>query len=123
VADGLGRLVSEHVLLAKLELASDAKAFGAELGKMAAFASIVLVGYSFLAAAAALGLSRWIGLPWALGAVGCVNLALGAAGLFVTARRLDGRGPLQQTLREMHQSAAILAPTINGKSLEGPHGP
>jgi hypothetical protein len=116
VADGLGRLLSEHALLAKAELARDARVYGVQLGKVAVFAPLAVVGYALVCGAAALALARWMGLVGALALVGGVNLVVGAVGLALVARRLEQQEPLQQTLREVQRSATVLAPALNGKA-------
>jgi uncharacterized membrane protein YqjE len=62
LASELGNLLSRHVALAKLELSETARRTGLGVAQIAACAPLVLVGYAFLNAAAALALSR--GSPW-----------------------------------------------------------
>src|SRR5215470_14968437 len=88
IADGLGRLVSEHIALAKLELSEDATALAKALGVTAAFLALVLVGYVFLCAAlVAVLAAESMSLAAALAIVGGGNLLLGAIGASLRLRR------------------------------------
>ena len=73
LAGELGHLVSQHIALAKLELGETARRTGIGVAQIAACAPLVLVGYSFLNAALALWLGRW--LPMA-GAVASLNVSV-----------------------------------------------
>jgi hypothetical protein len=122
VADGLGRLVSEHLALAKLELATDARELGTEIGKMLVFAPMVIVGYALLCSALSIGLMKWMALPAALVVVGGINFALGSLGLYGAIRRVRAHQPMQDTLREVGLSASRIAPALDGRSLEAKGG-
>src|SRR5260370_32350530 len=65
LADALGRLLTEHLELAKLELKGDAKALATLAGKVAVSIPVVVVGSAFLCAGICLFLSRWLALDWA----------------------------------------------------------
>jgi hypothetical protein len=114
VADGLGRLVSEHLALAKLELAQDAQELGGEIGKMLVFAPMVIVGYAFLCSALAITLMKWMEVPAALLIVGGINFALGGLGLYGAIRRVRAQQPMQETLREVGVSASRIVEVKRG---------
>src|SRR6476469_3426979 len=88
IADGLGRLVTDHVTLARLELVEDAKGWGQELARVLAMIPFVIVGYGFLCSALAFALGHVIGLGWALLAVGLANALAGGLGVRTAVGRM-----------------------------------
>ncbi len=114
VADGLGRLVSEHIALAKAELTNDAAALGRSLAQAVAFLSLVLVGYAFLCAALVAYLSaHWMSAPAALFLVGAANVIIGAIGAYLGLRRMSARRVMGETLEQLDRSAAVLLPVAH----------
>jgi uncharacterized membrane protein YqjE len=110
LADALGRLLTEHLELAKLELKGDAKALARLGGKLAASIPFLLVGYSFLCAGLSLYLSRWMALAGAVALVGGVNLVVGGVLAYAAVRRLNRQRVMDDTLKELGRSVAVLAP-------------
>src|SRR6266852_3917023 len=98
LADALGRLLTEHLELAKLA------------GKLAVSIPFVVVGYAFLCAGICLFLSRWLALDAVVAAVGGVNLLLGGLLAYVAVRRLNQQKVMDDTLKELSRSVAVLAP-------------
>ena len=109
IADGLSRLVSQHIALARLELAEDVRAIGVSVGTIAALAPFVLVGYTLLCAALAWAVSPWVGVAGGLAIVGGINVAGGVGGILFAVRRLQARRMLGTTRRELSQSAQVLS--------------
>src|SRR4029078_7092278 len=68
-ADGLGRLIADHIKLARVEMVADAKEYGRHVGLLTVAGIFVAIGYVFAWIAAALGLARWGGAPRAFGIV------------------------------------------------------
>ncbi len=119
MADGLGRLVSEHIALAKIELTEDASALARALGQTLAFLALVLIGYAFLCAAVvAVFASRWMSLAAALTIVGGANLILGAIGAYRAFRKFAARPVMRETLDQLDRSAAVLSPGASTNGLE-----
>lgn len=119
IADGLGRLVGEHIALAKLELSEDAAVLAKALGVTAAFLALVLVGYVFLCAALVAVLSaQSMPLAAALAIVGGGNLLLGAIGASLGLRRFATRPVMRETVDELERSAAVLSPGASTDGLE-----
>lgn len=114
VADGFSRLVSQHLTLARLELAEDVKAAGADVARIAVFVPFVLVGYLFVCGALAGVLATWTGWAGALGLVGGVNLVAGGVGVARAARRLSAFKPLGGTAAELERSAALAVSAATG---------
>jgi len=113
IADGLSRLVSHHIALARLELAEDARAIGVSVGTIAALAPFVLVGYTLLCAALAMAISPWVGMAGGLAIVGGVNVLGGIGGILFAVHKLRTRRMLGSTRQELSQSAQVLS---NGAS-------
>ena len=121
LAGELGQLVGQHVALAKVELGESARRTGIGVAQIAACAPLVLVGVLFLNAALALGLSRWLGLPGAVAAVGALNVLAGALGVWVAARSFR-RPVLDGSAQELERTARLLAPRgESGTALEVRH--
>lgn len=118
MADSFSRLVTQHLQLARLELAEDMKATGLSVAMIVAFVPFILVGYAFLCGALAALLSTWLGWPGALGAIGLLNLGGGAGGALWAVKRLQGRGVMGDSSQELLRSMAALtqspaAPAVN----------
>ena len=118
LADALGRLMTEHLELAKLELKGDAKVLATLAGKLAVSIPFLLVGYAFLCAGICLFLSRWLALDAAVAAVGGVNLILGGLLAYAAVRRLNRQKVMDETLNELSRSVAVLAPDGHPKLSE-----
>jgi uncharacterized membrane protein YqjE len=110
LADALGRLLTEHLELAKLELKGDAKALATLVAKLAVSIPFVLVGYAFLCAGICLFLSRWLALEAVVAVAGGVNLILGGLLAYAAVRRLNQQKVMDDTLKELSRSVAVLAP-------------
>ncbi|HLT30693.1 MAG TPA: phage holin family protein [Myxococcaceae bacterium] len=122
IFDGLTRLILQHLDLARLELAAEARTLGNNLARVAAFLPLVMVGYIFLCGALAIWLGAWLtpAAGWAI--VGGVNLVAGALGVWFAVRSLNGRPPpLSATRDELRASAEVLTPRVP-TSGDLPHG-
>ena len=113
MADGFSRLVSQHITLARLELAEDAKAMGLDVARIAVFVPFVLVGYLFVCGALAVALAPWLGYAGALAVVGAVNLVGGVAGILRAASRLQARQVMDDSSQELSRSVAVLSSPRN----------
>jgi uncharacterized membrane protein YqjE len=110
LVDAFSELVAQHVRLARLEVKEDAKFIGARVGVIAAFAPLILVGYSFLCIALALWLGHRIGPELAFVVVGVFNLVVSGVGIAVAARQLQKRKLLNATVAELESSTALVMP-------------
>jgi len=122
MADGFSRLVTQHLQLARMELAEDVKATGMDVAMIAAFVPFILVGYAFLCGALAALLSTWIGWGWALSGVGLVNLAGGVGGALWAVKRLQARRVMDDSTSELTRSMAALtqsSPAVPVNTLRG----
>ena len=110
LADAFGRLVIDHLELATLELKGDAKALATLAGRVAASIPFMLVGWAFLCAGLCLFLSRWWPLYAVVAIVGAVNLVLGGLLAYAGVRRLNQQVMMDDSLKELGRSVAVLAP-------------
>ena len=108
MADGLARLFTEHLALARMELSRDAKAVGIDVARVVAFVPLVLLGYGFLCAAAAVALTAWMSMAAALGVVGGVNLVGGGLGIWAAVSSLKSREMMNDTVMEVSKTAMVL---------------
>jgi hypothetical protein len=108
MADSFSRLVSQHITLARLELAEDAKAMGKDVARIVAFVPFVLVGYFFLCGALAVVLSGWIGYAGGLAVVGGINVVGGGLAIWHAVSSLQGRQVMDDSSDEISRSMAVL---------------
>ena len=108
-AEGLGRLIADHIKLARTELVADAKEYGREIGVLVAAGFVLAVGYALGCVAAALGLGRLIGLPLGFAAVAGLHLVAGTVAAVTAARRMRRASPLSETMTEVSRSVSALA--------------
>jgi uncharacterized membrane protein YqjE len=112
MADSFSRLVSQHITLARLELAEDAKAMGLEVARIVAFVPFVLVGYVFLCGALSVVLAAWIGYAGALAVVGGLNVVGGGLGIWRAVSHLQSRQMMDHSSQELSRSVAALTTTV-----------
>ena len=93
MADSFSRLVSQHLTLARMELAEDAKALGLDVARIVVFVPFLLVGYLFLCGALSVALAQWIGYGRGPGGGGRRRTCWGAASASGAARVAPGSHP------------------------------
>ena len=108
LVDAFSELVAQHVRLARLELAQDARFVGVRVGVIALLAPLFLVGWGFLCGALALAIHRSLSADLAFLIVGLLNLLLGGIGIGIAAKQLSGRKVMDTTLAELESSTAII---------------
>jgi uncharacterized membrane protein YqjE len=108
MADSFSRLVSQHITLARLELAEDAKAMGLDVARIIAFVPFILVGYIFLCGALSVVLAAWVGYAGALAVVGGLNVVGGGLGIWRAVARLQNRQVMDDSSQELSRSMAVL---------------
>jgi len=108
-ADGLGKLIADHVKLARVELVSDARFYVRDLAVMAAAGLVLLVGYVLGLLAAGMALGRAINnTPLAFAAVAALHLIAGAIGIVVAAKRAKRVRLMHDTAEEVSRSVSAL---------------
>jgi uncharacterized membrane protein YqjE len=109
-ADNLGRLVADHIKLARVELVADSRELGRKMALLLTAASFLALGYALACVALALAVAPFIGAPWAFLGVAGVHLIGGGIALAVVRRSAATTRPLHESLRELDRSAAALSP-------------
>jgi uncharacterized membrane protein (DUF485 family) len=108
-ADGLGRLMADHIKLARVEMVADAKSYARGLTILIVAGLILLTGYGLAWIAVALALARVIGAPLAFGAVALLHLVAGGIGLAAATRRIKRTHLMDDTAAEVSRSVGALA--------------
>lgn len=108
VVDGFSELTAQHIRLARVELAEDARFVGVRIGVIAALAPLILVGYGFLCVALAYALQRVMSADLSFLIVGLINLIGGGAGIAIAAKQLGRKKVMNETLMELETSSAIV---------------
>ena len=103
-ADGFGRLLADHIKLARLELVADVKSYGRQVTLIALIAPIVFIGYAVLCVGLAAALEPWLGRAGGLLVVGGAHMVIGAVAIMVAVRRLRRAQPMSETVEEMTRS-------------------
>lgn len=109
LGDGLGKVVSQHLALAQVELRDDARALALGVARLAFFLPLVIVGYGLLCTAVALAVSRWVGSAWGFALVGGVNALVGGIGAAISAKTLSRQSWLKSTRVEVGRTGTALA--------------
>lgn len=108
MADGFGKLVTQHVTLAKLEFVEDTRVLGTDLGLIAAFAPFLFMAYALLCFASVVALQPHLGFGLSFLAVAAVNAVIGGVGVGGAVRRIRGRRLFGQSLDQFKTSSSIL---------------
>jgi hypothetical protein len=113
-ADGLGRLIADHVRLAKLELLVDARSLGRQASLLIVALPLCLVGYLFLCLAGIFALAPLLGRVAAFLLVGGAHIVFGGGALWVAVRRLRRRPKLMDdTVAEVTRTFEVMS-SLNG---------
>ncbi|SRR6266540_480418 len=121
-ADGLSRLVADHVRLARTELVADAKGYAHKLTGMVVAGVVLGLGYALACVAGALALARVIGGPLAFLSVGGFHLIVGAILMLSSARRMPAGRPMQETAFEVSRTMSALTARPAAGALARPAG-
>jgi hypothetical protein len=106
-AEDLVELVAAQVKLVRLELLADARVLGGRIGRLTAFVPLVVLGCGFVGAAIAAALAPLIGLPWALGLVGVVQVGIGTVGVVRVSRSLRNVRLLDHSREELERTVKL----------------
>jgi hypothetical protein len=117
--DGLRTLITDHIKLARVELATDLKTYGRSVAALAGAGGVVAVGYVFAWIAAALGLGRLIGAPLAFVAVAALHLVAGALAITWAIGKVRRTRLMNDTVVETKTTVRALRHPMDGRALEG----
>jgi hypothetical protein len=108
-ADGLGKLIADHVKLARVELVSDARFYARDLAVLVVAAVVLLLGYALAWLAAAMAVGRAIGnTPLAFAGVAVLHLIAGVVGMVIAAKRMRRVRLMHDTAEEVSRSMSAL---------------
>jgi putative superfamily III holin-X len=114
--DGLRDLIADHIKLARVEMASDAKTYGASLAVVVVAGLVLAIGYIFGLIAAALALGRVWGRPLAFLVVGVLHLVVGGIAMATAMARMRRTHPMHDTVVEAKDSLSALARPLQGRA-------
>ena len=119
-ADGLGRLIADHVRLAKLELLADARMLVRQASLLLIALPLCVFGYVLLWLGGISALAPLIGRTQAFLLVGGGHLAVGGTALMIAVRRLRRRPRLMDdTVAEVTRTLAAMSSTAAGEPISG----
>lgn len=107
IVDGFSRLLAQHVELARMELADEARAVGASAARIAAFIPFILTGYLLLCVALSLILERLLGTGAGFAIVGGINLLGGGVGVWAAVRSMQRRPAMLAATRDELRASAL----------------
>jgi hypothetical protein len=114
--DGLRDLIADHIKLARVEMVSDAKTYGASLAVVVVAGLVLAIGYIFGLIAAALALGRVWGRPLAFLVVGVLHLVVGGIAMATAMARMRRTHPMHDTVVEAQDSLSALARPLQGRA-------
>lgn len=121
VADGMSRLVVQHLTLARLEVQEDIKVWVQNLARIAVFAPFVVLGYALLTVALSVWISQWLGLAGAFAVVGGLHVLAGGVGVGMGVSKISRNEVMPETQQELSRSAAVLSASGETSSLRKDH--
>jgi hypothetical protein len=113
--DGLRTLISDHIKLARVELATDLKTYGRSVAALAGAGGVLAVGYVFAWIAAALGLGRLIGAPLAFVAVAALHLLAGGLSIAWAMGKVRRTRLMNDTVVETKSTVHALRHPVDGR--------
>ena len=114
--DGLRDLIADHIKLARVEMVSDAKAYGGSIAVLVVAGLVLAIGYIFGLIAAALALARVWGAPLAFVAVGGLHLVVGGVALGWSLASMRRTHPMHDTVVEAKDSLTALSRQLQGRA-------
>jgi uncharacterized membrane protein YqjE len=108
LVDSFSELIAQHLALARVELAEDAKFIGVRVGVIAALAPLIFVGYGFLCVALAFALQRVIAVDLSFLLVGLLNLVIGGVGIAMAVKQLQSRPVMGETLTQLDATTTLI---------------
>jgi hypothetical protein len=111
-AEDLVDLVTAQVKLVRVELLADVRAMGVHLARLAIFIPLLVLGYAFLAGAAAWALAARLGLPLALALIGGLHVCVGVWGVVRASRSIAAVRVLDRSREEAERTIEAVVPAV-----------
>ncbi|HEX3695923.1 MAG TPA: phage holin family protein [Polyangia bacterium] len=116
--DGIGRLISEHMKLARLEFQADIKTYGRSLAVLLLVAAVFVLAYGLACIGLAVLLSRWMPLAYSFFAVAGGHVLVGAIAAAVVVSKLRTSQPLMRdSVNEVQRSVGALTGARSGNGI------
>ncbi|HVV17091.1 MAG TPA: phage holin family protein [Polyangia bacterium] len=107
-ADGLGQLIADHIKLARLELAADARSYGQSVATLLVAGFVLALGYAFAWLAIGLAMSRVCGAPISFGGIAALHLIAGAVAVSAAIKRMKKTRLMRESAAEASRSVSAL---------------
>lgn len=108
-ADGLGQLIADHIKLARLELAADARSYGQGVATLVIAGLILMLGYAFAWLAIGLAVALWCGAPIAFGGVAVLHLVAGGVAVSSATKRMKRTRLMRESANAASRSVSALS--------------
>lgn len=115
-ADGLGQLIADHIKLARLELAADARSYGQGVATLVVAGFVLALGYGFAWLAIGLAVARFCGAPIAFGGVALLHLIVGGVAVSSAVKRMKKPALMRGTAVEASRSVDALTQSLEGRA-------
>jgi len=113
--DGLGQLIADHIKLARLEMAADARSYGQGVATIVVAGFVLALGYAFAWLAIGLAVARFCGAPIAFGGVAALHLIAGGVALSSAVKRMKKPALMRGTAVEASRSVSALTQSLEGR--------
>jgi hypothetical protein len=113
--DGLGQLIADHIKLARLEMAADARSYGQGVATIVVAGFVLALGYGFAWLAIGLAVARFCGAPIAFGGVAALHLIAGGVALSSAVKRMKRPALMRGTAVEASRSVNALTQSLEGR--------
>lgn len=115
-ADGLGQLIADHIKLARLELAADARSYGQGVAIIVVAGFVLALGYAFAWLAIGLAVARLCGAPLAFGGVALLHLIAGGIAVSSAVKRMKKPPLMRGSAVEASRSVSALTQSLEGRA-------
>ncbi|HXU64043.1 MAG TPA: phage holin family protein [Polyangia bacterium] len=113
--DGLGQLIADHIKLARLEMAADARSYGQGVATIVVAGFVLALGYAFAWLAIGLAVAKFCGAPIAFGGVALLHLIAGGVAVSSAVKRMKKPSLMRGTAVEASRSVNALTQSLEGR--------
>lgn len=115
-ADGLGQLIADHIKLARLELAADARSYGQGVATLVVAGFVLALGYAFAWLAVGLAVARLCGAPIAFAAIAFLHLVAGGIAVSSASKKMKKTRLMRESAAEASRSVTALTQSLEGRA-------